>query len=302
MSSIERILVVVDAEEDFSAAPDGLPVELRKALRFVHNKDKVEILLFSVGYERYLHHSFKTIGSDYIAMRKEYVGRMEKSLQALAGKLTAQGFKVSAEVVWAHPRYEQIVKRADKFEADLVVQHVRAYAKIEHYHLTNDSWQLVRFCKRPLLLVKDADWSDPVVMMAAVDPLHAHNKPMQLDKIILDKGLEISAQLGGDLHVVHAYGETARPFAAADKIREEHSEAFDGLLAGYNFAAGKIHFLNETPLYALQHYSAEIHSNILVMGAISRSRLSEALIGSTAEQVLDYIKTDVLIVKPTVSR
>jgi len=38
----------------------------------------------------------------------------------------------------------------------------------------------------------------------------------------------------------------------------------------------------------------------VVMGAISRSRLSDALIGNTAENVLDYIKTDLLIIKPAV--
>ena len=33
------------------------------------------------------------------------------------------------------------------------------------------------------------------------------------------------------------------------------------------------------------------------MGAISRSRMSEALIGGTAEKVLDFLRTDVLIIK-----
>ena len=300
MSNIERILVVVDAEEDFSSATDGMPVELRKALHFVHNKTSVELRLISVGYEKYLHHSFHSIGYDYIALRKEYVERMEASLNALTEKLTAQGFKASSEVVWAHPRYEKIVQKADEFDASLVVQHVRAYAKIEHYHLTNDSWQLVRFCNRPLLLVRDADWGKPVVMMAAVDPLHSHNKPLQLDDKIINTGIEVSAQLGGEFHVVHAYGESARPFASAGKIKDEHSEAFDGLMASYNLDASKVHFIDETPLFALQSFSQQIHCNIIVMGAISRSRFSEAMIGSTAERTLDYIKTDVLIIKPTV--
>lgn len=299
MSNIERILVVLDAEKEFSDTAAGLPIELRKVLRLVHNKTRVEIRLLSVGYEGHLQHSFKSLGSDYVAMRKKSMEKMEQNLQELERSLSGQGFRVSTEVVWAHPLYEQIVKKADEFNADLVVQHVRAHAGIEHAHLTNDSWQLVRYCQRPLLLVKDGEWSDPVVMMAAVDPLHAHDKPGRLDHIILDMALDVSAQLGSDLHVVHAYGETARPFAAADKIREEHSQAFDALLAEYNFDPNKIHFLNETPLYALQHHSAQINSNILVMGAVSRSRLSEALIGSTAERALDFISTDVLIVKPS---
>jgi nucleotide-binding universal stress UspA family protein len=33
------------------------------------------------------------------------------------------------------------------------------------------------------------------------------------------------------------------------------------------------------------------------MGAISRSRLTDAFIGNTAEKVLDYLESDVLIIK-----
>ena len=58
MKPIERILVVIDAEVDYSAAPDGLPIELRKALRFAMDQANTEIKLLSVGYEKYLSHSF----------------------------------------------------------------------------------------------------------------------------------------------------------------------------------------------------------------------------------------------------
>ena len=64
MSCIKKIMVVIDANEDFSGAPDGLPIELRKALRLVADKDATEIKLISVGYERYLTNDFRRIGYD----------------------------------------------------------------------------------------------------------------------------------------------------------------------------------------------------------------------------------------------
>lgn len=298
MEAIERVLVVIDAEEDFSDAPDGLPIELRKALRFAANSDTIEFKLLSVGYEKYLHHSFYSISYDYATLRKEYMARMEESVQAMVDRVKEQGYSISGEVVWAHPRYEVIVDKADEFDADLLIQHCRAYAKIEHHHLTNDSWQLVRHCSRPLLLVIDQEWDERLVMMAAVDPVHSHNKPLQLDKLILDTAGLVSEQVGGIFHVVHAYAESARPFAAAGKIKDEHSKAFDALLGDSGIASEYRHMIDETPVYALQHYAESLGSNVIVMGAISRSRLSESLIGSTAERVLDYIKNDILIVKP----
>ena len=298
MKKIERIMVVIDANEDFSAAPDGLPIELRKALRFVKDKQAAEIKLLSVGYEKYLGSSFQTIAVDYAALRTEYLGRLSASMQGMVDKLSGQGYKISCEVGWAFPRYEAIVKEAQEFNADLVIQHCRAYAKIEHHHLTNDSWQLVRNCPLPLLLVKDKEWGDPVVMMAAVDPMHSHKKPKGLDDQIIDAATSTSEQLEGDFHIVHAYAESARPFAAAGTIKAEHSAAFDELVSGYDIDKANLHLIDETPIYALQHYSESLNSDIIVMGAVSRSRFKEALIGSTAEQVLDYVKTDLLILKP----
>ena len=212
--------------------------------------------------------------------------------------LRADGYNISCEVGWAHPRYELIVKMAQDFGADLLIQHCRAYGTVKNLHLTHDSWELVRHCPVPLLLVKDRDWNEKLVLMAAVDPLHSHHKPLQLDNLIIAAGSSFAKLAGGECHVVHAYAESARPFAPAAKVKEEHELAFKELMAGTDIPEGQQHLIDESPIDALQHYGEKINSDLVVMGAISRSRIREALVGSTAETVLDYIKTDVLIVKP----
>ena len=298
MNKIERIMVVIDANEDLSARADGLPVELSKALRLIKDKSSVEIRLVSIGYEKYLHHSFYAVGYDHKKLQKDYCDHLLTVMEKLVEGLTEQGYVASCEIGWGHPRYEEIINKAKEFDADLIVQHCRAYAKVEHYHLTHDSWELVRRCPIPLLLVKSQEWGDDITVMAAVDPMHSHNKPESLDNRVIDAASIVASQLGGELHVVHAYAETARPFAVAGTIKSEHSKAFDDLLKDYSIDKDHQHLIDETPLYALKDYSEESNSDIVVMGAISRSRLSEALIGSTTDAALDYIKKDLLIIKP----
>jgi universal stress protein E len=41
-----------------------------------------------------------------------------------------------------------------------------------------------------------------------------------------------------------------------------------------------------------------LHANVVVMGAVSRSALERAVIGHTAERVLDALDCDVLVIKP----
>ena len=43
--------------------------------------------------------------------------------------------------------------------------------------------------------------------------------------------------------------------------------------------------------------AAERQVDLLVMGAVSRSRLREIFLGSTAERVLDHLPCDVLVIK-----
>jgi universal stress protein E len=48
----------------------------------------------------------------------------------------------------------------------------------------------------------------------------------------------------------------------------------------------------------LPRLAESLGAALLVMGAVSRSRLQEVFLGSTAERVLDRIGCDVLVVKP----
>ncbi|GJM13711.1 MAG: hypothetical protein DHS20C12_21140 [Pseudohongiella sp.] len=298
MNKIDKLLVVIDGDEDFSAEGSELPIELQKALRLVVDKSSTELFLFCVAYQKHLHHDSLSWDFDQAERRKDYCDQLATNLDVLSTRLLSAGYKLEHEVLWAYPRYEAIINKAKEIGADLIVQHTRSYGKLEFHHLTNDSWQLVRHCPLPILLVKNEPWHDAPTLLAAVDPMHSHHKPLALDDLILKSALAVQERLSGELHVIHGYAEAARPFAPAGVIEGEHRKVMDELLADYAIPAERQHFMDETAIAALQQETYKLKVDVLVMGAISRSRLSEALIGSTAEKVLDFLATDVLIVKP----
>lgn len=298
MKASQKILIVVDAENDYS---DELPLEIRKALRLVTDKKATELVLYCVAFQKYLHHDFLSLDFNQVQRRQEYCDQVAKNIDGLAAKLRADGYTASSDVDWAYPRYESIVTKANGISADLVIQHCRGYGAIEFHHLSNDSWQLVRHCPVPLLLVKNHPWNESPVVLAAVDPVHSHNKPLALDNRIIAAATRLRDSVGGQLHVLHAYAEAARPFAPAGVIQTEHRKAMDELLSDYSVPAGQLHFEDETPIVALEKVADELSADVVVMGAISRSRLSEMLIGSTAEKVLDFMDTDILVIKPAMS-
>lgn len=301
MNQLERILVVIDSDTDYADGEGTMPVELQKALRLITNKGATQLHLLCVGYQKHLQQESLSWDFDQTQRREEYCEQLRANVSHLSTALQNEGYKCSSDVVWAYPRYEAVIAKASAMNADLVVQHTRSYGKLELHHLSNDGWQMVRHCSIPLLLVKNDAWHASPRLIAAVDPMHSHHKPLALDNRILEAALALQERLSGELHVVHAYAEAARPFAPAGVLESEHRAALDELLADYSIAPERLHFMDETAIAALQAKVHEQQTDILVMGAISRSRLSEMLVGSTAEKVLDFLATDVLIIKPAPS-
>ena len=295
MKKIQTLLVVLG--NSVVAKNGQYPIELDKALRLVKDKSSTQLVLLSMAYQKHLDHNFLSIDFNQTDKRKEYCDGLLENVNGLASRLKAQGYQVTAEVKWGYPGYEHVIAKASEIAADLVVKHCRSYGKLDLNHLSNDSWQLVRHCPVPLLLVKNNQWSANAKVLAAIDPMHNHDKPRALDKKIMSGAQILSEALEGELHVVHAYAEAARPFAPAGLIKAEHSQALTEFLADYSVPENRLHFVDATPIMALEKEADELSPDIIAMGAMSRSRLSELLIGSTAEQVLDFINTDILILK-----
>jgi universal stress protein E len=75
-------------------------------------------------------------------------------------------------------------------------------------------------------------------------------------------------------------------------------KALDRELRKTGIPKSRRHIVGRHPADAIAQTAKEIHSAIVVMGAVSRSGLKRLFIGNTAERVLDLLPCDVLIVKP----
>ena len=231
-------------------------------------------------------------------IRKEYVNKLETRLATVAEKLSANGYNVESKIHWAYPRFEQIAQEAEDYDVDLVIQHVNGSSQEDRHILSQDSWQLVRTCKRPLLLIRDKAWPSHPILMAAVDPMHSHHKPSQLDEKIMQAGLDAKAELDGELHVIHACSAASHPFTAPEKIIETHKQALDAFISNCDLEEGYVHLSEDKPVQALVDYKNKLHADIIVMGIVSKSRLADTLVGNTAEKVVDYMHSDVMVIRP----
>lgn len=242
----------------------------------------------------------------------EYVLTLRRAqLARLLESRRRRGLQFSTRVEWGRPAQELISAAATQFKADLVVGQSTRRGVVRHV-LTYTDWELIRHADRPLLLVKSADSWQRRAVLAAIDPLHAHDKPAALDRAILAAAGSMAKAAGGRLHAYHAYAPAVRfvpgtaleplPVLAPPAEQKKHEKAVrDRVLRVTRAAAlpaARVHLDRDEPARGLPDCARRLQAGVVVLGAVSRGLIARWLMGATAEKVLDALSCDVLVVPP----
>ncbi len=303
MRSIRRILVAIKDCETRTTPALVKAGQLAKALGA-----RVE-LFHGISTPLYVD-GYGFLGVELPEVERTMRARVLAQLEKIAERLRRDGINVTTAAEWDFPVYEAIVRRAEQTKADLIVadQHAGRHTAAGLLHLTD--WELLRLSPVPVLLVKTPGTYKHPVVLAAVDPGHTFSKPARLDERILAASAVIARSLRGKEHVLHAYAPF--PFAAdpetmvsretVERLQGEATaaaqRALDRELRARRIPKAQRHLIGRHPADAIADTAREIHSSIVVMGAVSRSGLKRLFIGNTAERALDLLSCDVLVVKP----
>jgi universal stress protein E len=169
-------------------------------------------------------------------------------------------------------------------------------------------WRLVAHCPVPILMVKSPATAPYSHIVAAVDPVHTHAKPADLDEVIIDCAMVMQVRTKAKLSLLHCYLPLARfrpdegssvPLKDAEKALEVSRQASLNTLASEAGLSPSATRLREgKPQAVLELMIANGEADLIVMGGLSRGRIADLLIGSTAEHMLQHGECDLLIVKP----
>jgi universal stress protein E len=307
MAKTQRILVVIDPTASTQPALE------RAAWLAKRLSAKLELLIND--YDARLRQTAHARGLNAEAAAKALAARLDSHLQrlrTLAAPLQAQGLDVSVDARWDHPLDEAIVRKAAESNADIVVKDTHYHSALKRSLFTNTDWSLIRNCPAKLLLVKPKVPAAKPRVIAAIDPLHERDAGATLDKRILETAASLSTATEGELHVLHAFDIT--PVIAAsteammmpmalpiteitDAMSAEHTAAVHALTDGMKLPRERVHIPHGGARDQLVSMAETLPADVVVMGAVSRSGLQRLFIGSTAEEVLDRLPCDVLIVR-----
>jgi universal stress protein E len=290
MVDFKKVIVVIDPDSEVQPALDKV-LHLAKLVEF-------DVKLIACDYTQYLVEGYYFDAIDLPRRRGEYLHERKEVLESLAQPLREEGLTVDTEAFWAHPGHETIIQEAANYGADLVVHHTRRHGVLSRMFLTNDDWQLVRCCPISLLLVKENPWKADPVFLVAVDPMHDRHKPGGLDHKLIRVANSVAEKVGGNVFVMHSYSEIPLSGTYLKEAKENHKEAFEKLLGDFDIPVERQHLIEDAPDIGMQKLERDLSTDVFVMGAISRNILSDIFIGNTTEKVLDYLESDILVIKP----
>lgn len=228
-------------------------------------------------------------------------------LEELAAPLRAEGLSVQIEARWGKPLHRTILARVEELKPDLVFKAAHSHSLLKRLLLTNTCWQLLRHCPAPLWLVHHGPWQGRR-LSAALDPLHSADKSAHLDHRLIAAARELAGRLQLDAHYLHCYAPLPRSLvfdaelvatydAYVERGNRQHRQAFEQLLAPYAVPASHRHLEQGYPEELIPRFVRDRQIDLLLMGVVARGHLDNALIGNTAERVLEAVECDLLVLR-----
>lgn len=305
MNNFKKILAVVDPTVAEQPA-------VRRAAWLAKNSG-AELELLVCYYNEYLSGDRLFDSPSLEKARDEVIQSHEKHLEALAEPLRGDGIVVKTSAVWDHPLYEGIVRRAVESGSDIVLKDTHHHSAVTRALLTNTDWNLIRTCPIPLWLVKPQKVEKTPIFVAAIDPMHQHDKPAALDDEILHVAKALARVVSGDVHAFHAYDPriavatatanayipVSLPFDEIEQqMHEDHEKRFTEITEFHKIPSENAHLVAGLTHEELPRVADQLGADVVVMGAVARNRWKRLFIGATAERTLEDLPCDLLIIKP----
>ncbi|MBT2372232.1 universal stress protein [Pseudomonas fluorescens] len=224
-------------------------------------------------------------------------------LRDLKDELTAGGYSVTTEQAWNDSLHETIIDVQQAEGCGLVIKQHLPDSPLKKALLTPADWKLMRYCPTPVLLVKTATpWAGGVIL-AAIDVGNTDSEHQALHNTIVDHGFDIARLAKASLHVISAHPSPM--LSAADPVLQlketieagyrEQCKAFQ---AEFDIDDPHLHIEEGPADVLIPHAAHKWQAAVTIIGTVARTGLSGALIGNTAEVVLDALESDVLVLKP----
>ncbi|MCG8653173.1 MAG: universal stress protein [Pirellulales bacterium] len=297
-----NILVAIDSRWDIHPA-------LEWAARLAeHNQARLKI----VDVLPDLPWIAKVTMPDSETAQEAFADQKRRVVDALAEPIREQGIDVTTKVLFGRTS-SSIIHEVMRSGHDLVVRVSKGAHSGRTGFFGTTSMRLLRKCPCAVCLVRPETEPRFGRVLAAIDAAPNDIVRDVMNNTVMDLATSVAKYEHGEVHFVHVwelFGEHLiksryKPgeFAEAKcDAKEKVAAMLDRSLSPYELTHHdeRVHLVCDElgPGHAISELAEREQIDLIVMGTIARTGLSGALLGNTAEKVLDRIECSVLAVKP----
>ena len=299
MATYQDVLVVLDPSTEQQKA-------LARAIELAeHTACKLTAFLsiYDFSYEM----TTMLSGEERESMRQAVITDREIWIQELLQQARNKGIACSVKVVWHNRPFEAVVQTVTEHGYDLVIKGTHDHDVLKSMIFTPTDWHILRKCPCPVLLVKEHAWPEQGNILAAVNAGSEKAHLKALNQLIIRQAKAMAAMLNAKVHLVNAYPGTPihvaieipefNPVEYNDSMRHHHIDAANALAGQFEITSDAVHVLEGMPEDVIPRIARELDAEMVLIGTIGRTGLSAAIIGNTAEHVIDRLDCDVLALK-----
>ncbi|GLP96093.1 universal stress protein UspE [Paraferrimonas sedimenticola] len=297
MKDYKKLMVVIDPTKDTQPALD-------RALELSQSTG-AEVTAFLCIYDFSYDMTSMLSGEERDAMRDGVVADRHQWLSELVSKTNQD---VEVKVVWHNRPYEAIITECIERGFDMIIKATHEHDMLKSIVFTPTDWHLLRKAPLPVLLVKEHDWPVNGTIVCAVNVSDDDVAHRTLNEAIIVTAQKLAREIKAQVHLVNGYPSTPvnivielPDFDAAAynaSIQQQHEQRIEELAAKFDIPMSHCHVKEGLAEEVIPAVAKELDAELVILGTVGRTGISAALIGNTAEHVIDSLDCDLLAIKP----
>jgi universal stress protein E len=300
MENYKNILVIIDPNTNDQKA-------LKRAIE-LSSKNGAKITAFLSIFDFSYEMTTMLSADEREIMRKTVITDRQQWVDEVIAEYNPDNMAIESKVVWHNRPFEAIINEVIHHSYDIVFKGTHQHDKLKSVIFTPTDWHLLRKCPSPLLMVKDHNWPENGNILAAVNLGNEENEHQSLNDKIATQAKRFAGLMKAHTYFVNSFPGTPVNIAIEipefdsneynASMLEHHKKAMAKFASKYGVPENNTIVEEGLPEDVISEVAHRIDAELVILGTIGRTGISAALIGNTAEHVLDQLNCDVLALKP----
>lgn len=231
--------------------------------------------------------------------KRQTLKKAREFVEGLIAPQKKKGLSISTEVIWNAGWYQAASHASARVAADMIIKSSYARKGRQHPLHERSDFYLIRNSPCPVLLTKSGEPHKLKTVLAAVTLEKGKKEHIQLNSRIVSAAQRMSRSAKADLQLVAALTDDPN----IPRLLDMHIDEDQGvqttqemIASRFGVTPAKVHVRKGKATTVILRAVRDSGAQVLVLGTKARKGLKGALLGNTAEKILDKLEIDILVV------